>query len=154
MRAERLRTDCVQVMTAVTRPETGPAGIGVLAADAPSTMIGSIHEQALGSMDDLYFRAVLRALQLGKQIRASNISVLCPDERIVKLINREVQIEPGSPLVLQYMRVRALMHTYKLAEVVSVPRSRVEPARRLAVAASRMPARKPELQRSLFAAVS
>jgi len=152
MQADGLQTKSVQIATAVFHPKAGPAGIGVIAANAPATDISSIHEQALGSPEYLHFLAVLRALQLGKQIRAGNISILCPDERIVKLINRETPLEPGSPLAPLYMRIRALMHTYRLAEVRAVPRSRVEAARKLAAAASRMPARKTEPQGKLFAA--
>ena len=151
MRAEKLQTKSVQVMTAVARPETGPAGIGVVAINAPTEALSNIYEQALGNADDLQLRAVLRALQLGKQLHASNISILCPDEYVVKLVNREVALEPGSPLAVPYIKVRALMHTYQLAEVLAVPRSRVEPARRLAIEASRMPVHTKQIQKSLFA---
>ena len=151
MRAEKLQTKSVQVLTAVSDSETGPAGIGVVAANTPATTLGRIYEQALGDPDDLYFRAVLRALQLGKQLHASNISILCPDEYVVKLINREVPLEAGNRLTVPYMKVRAMMHTYKLAEVLAVPRSRVESAHRLAIAASKMQIRRPEPQGNLFA---
>jgi len=154
MRAERLRTKSVQILTAVSNPESGPAGIGVVAANAPATVAGSIYEQALGSTEELYLRAVLRALQLGKQLHASSVSILCPDEYAVKLVNREAPIEPGSPLALLYMKARALMYTYQLAEVLAVPRSRVESAHRLAVAATRMPAAKKDPQRTLFSAAA
>jgi len=150
MRAQRLRTKCVQIATAVFQPKVGPAGIGVVAAHAPATNVSSIHEQVFGGSDYLHLRAVLRALQLGKEIRARNISILCPDERVVKLVNREIPLEPGSPLAPLYMRIRALMYTYRLAEVRAAPRSRVQAARKLAAAASRMPARKVEPQRKLF----
>jgi len=152
MQADGLQTKSVQIATAVFQPKAGPAGIGVVAANAPATEIGSIHEQAFGSSEYLHFLAVLRALQLGKQIRAGNISILCPDERVVKVVNREAPLEPGSPLAPLYMRIRALMHTYRLADVRAAPRSRVEAARRLAAAASRTPARKIEPQGKLFAA--
>lgn len=153
MRTVKLQTKSVQVMTAVARPETGPAGIGVMAANTPAEAFGNIYEQALGNTDALHLRAVLRALQLGKQLHARNISILCPDEYVVKLVNRELSLEPGSPLAVPYIKIRALMHTYKLAEVLAVPRSRVEPARRLAIEAARMrtPVQGKQVQRSLFA---
>ncbi len=154
MRAHRLQTESVQILTAVFLPKAGPAGIGVAAADMPATTISTIYEQAFGSAEYLHFRAILRALQLGRELRAERISVLCPDEDTVKLINRETPMESGSRLVPLYMRIRALMHTYRLAEVRAVPRSRVKPAQRLAAAASRMPVRKKDLQRDLFAAAA
>ena len=150
MQADRLQTKSVQIATAVFRPQAGPAGIGVVAANASATDIGSIHEQAFGSSEYLHFLAILRALQLGKQVHAGSISILCPDERVVKVVNREAPLEPGSPLAPLYMRIRALMHTYPPAEVRAAPRSRVAAARRLAAAASRMPTRKIEPQRKLF----
>ena len=154
MQADRLHTESVQILTAVFLPKAGPAGIGVAAAGMPATTISSVYEQAFGSAEYLHFRAILRALQLGRELRAERISVLCPDEEIVKLINRETPMESGSGLVPLYMRIRALMHTYRLAEVRAVPRSKVAPAQRLAAAASRMPARKKDLQRDLFTAAA
>ena len=152
MQADKLQTRPVQILTAIFRPESGPAGIGIAVADAPANTIGGLREQAIGSREYLLFRAILRALQLGKELHAERIAILCPDEDSVRLINREMPLKPGSGLVPCYMRIRALMHTYRAAEVRVAPRSRVEPARRLAIAASRMPVRKPDPQRSLFAA--
>lgn len=149
MRPGRLRTKSVQILTAVFLPKAGPAGVGVAVANGPAATISSIYEQAFGSAEYLHFRAILHALRLGKSLRAERISVLCSDEEIVKLINREAPLEPGSPLFPIYTKIRGLMHTYRLAEVRAVPKSRVEPARRLAITASRMPVRK-KLQMDLF----
>lgn len=151
MPLERLRTKTVQMVTAVHRPESGPGGIGVVVAGASTTSFGSVYEQAVGSPLYLEFRAILRALQLGKRLKAEEISILCSDDQAVKIINRELPIEPASGLVPMFMKIRALMHTYQVAEVRCVPRSRVEPARRLAITASRMPQDKSELQGKLFA---
>jgi len=150
MQADKVQTKSVQILTAVFRPQTGPAGIAAVVANAPATAIGSIHEQAFGSAERLHFRAVLRALQLGRNLHARDISVLCPDEEVVKLINREAALEPGSSLTPLYVKVRALIYTYRLAEVRAVPRKRVVPAYRLAVAASRMSGWKKSPQKSLF----
>ena len=152
MRAGRVQTKSVQILTAVFRPPDGPAGIGVMVANAQGTVPSSLREQAVGSPEYLHLRAVLRALQLGRKLRAGNVSILCPDEYAVKLITRESPVEEGSRLVPLYMRIRALMHTFRLVEILAVSRSRVEPARRLAIAASRGPAPRQDLQRSLFAA--
>jgi hypothetical protein len=70
----------------------------------------------------------------------------------VKLVNREIALEPGGPLALLYIRIRALIYTYDRAEIRAVSRSRVRAARRLAVEASRMPVRSSNPQRELFAA--
>ena len=146
------KPEAVQIMTAVHIPEVGPAGIGVTTANAPANAISRVYDQSYGSAEYLELRAILRALQLGRSLRAGSISILCPDETIARIANREVSLELGSPLVPIYMKIRALMYTFKLAEIRAVPRSRVEPARRLAIAASRIPAQKPEPQRTLFAA--
>ena len=142
----------VQILTAVHIPGVGPAGIGVTTANAPANAVSRIFDQSFGSGEYLYLRAVLRALQLGKSLHIRNISILCPEDNVVRIVNREAPLEPGSPLVPIYMKIRALIHTFKMAEVRAVPRSRVKPARRLAVAASRIPSQRPEPQRSLFAA--
>ena len=142
----------VQIMTAVYIPEVGPAGIGVTTANAPANAISRVYDQSYGSTEYLELRAILRALQLGRSLRAGSVSILCPDEMIARIANRDVRLEPGSPLAPIYMKIRALMYTFKLAEVRAVPKSRVEAARRLAIAASRIPAEKPEPQRTLFAA--
>ena len=142
----------VQIMTAVHIPEVGPAGIGVTTANAPANAVSRVYDQSYGSAEYLELRAILRALQLGRSLRARSVSILCQGEVAAGIANREVQLEPGSPLAPIYMKVRALMYTFKLAEVRAVPKSRVEPARRLAIAASRIPVQKQEPQRSLFAA--
>ena len=142
----------MQIMTAVHIPEVGPAGIGVATANAPANAISRIYDQSYGSPEYLELRAIFRALQLGRSLRAGSVSILCPHEAVARIANREVPLELGSPLAPIYMKIRSLMHTFKLAEVRAVPRSRVEPARRIAVAASRIPAKKPEVQRTLFAA--
>lgn len=154
MQTGRSQTRSVQILSAVYHPESGPAGVGAIVADAPTTSFSSVHEQVFGSADQLYLRSVLRALQLGKKLHADNVSILCPDETTVKLINREIPLELGSPLAPLYIKSRAMMHTYRFAEVRIVPRSRVEPARRLAIAASRMPVRRTEPQRTLFSAAA
>jgi hypothetical protein len=142
----------VQIMTAVHIPEVGPAGIGITTANAPANAVSRIYDQSYGSAEYLELRAILRALQLGRSLRARSVSILCPDEMIARIANRDVHLEPGSPLAPIYMKVRALMYTFKLAEIRAVPKSRVEAARRLAIAASRIPAQKPQPQRTLFAA--
>ena len=142
----------VQIMTAVHIPKVGPAGIGVTTANAPANAISRIYDQSYGSSEYLELRAIFRALQLGRSLRAGSVSILCPDEAVARIANREVPLELGSPLAPIYMKIRALMHIFNLAEVRAVPKSRVEPARRIAVAASRIPAKKPEAQRTLFAA--
>lgn len=146
------RAAAVQIMTAVHIPAVGPAGIGVTTANAPANVVSRVYDQSYGTAEYLELRAILRALQLGRSLHAGSVSVLCPDEVIARIANREVPLELGSPLAPIYMKVRALMHTFKLAEVRAVPRSRVEPARRIAIAASRIPAKRPEPQRTLFAA--
>jgi len=146
------KAGAVQIMTAVHIPEVGPAGIGVTTANAPANAVSRVYDQSYGSAEYLELRAILRALQLGRSLRVGSVSVLCQNEVIARIANREAHLEPGSPLVPIYMKIRALMYTFKLAEVRAVPRSRVEPARRLAIAASRIPAQRQEPQRTLFAA--
>jgi hypothetical protein len=137
----------VQIMAAVHVPEVGPAGIGVTTANAPANAVSRVYDQSYGSAEYLELRAILRALQLGRSLRAGSVSILCEDEAIARIANRQTPLELGSPLAPIYMKVRALMYTFKLAEIRAVPR-----ARRLAIAASRIPAQKPQPQRTLFAA--
>ena len=142
----------MRILTDVFIPDEGPSGIGIVATNAPSTSVGGIYQQAVGDPEELRLRSVLRALQFGKDLNAERICILCPDEVTVKLVNREMPLEPGSPLALLYIKIRALIYTYSQAEVRAVPRARVRPARRLAIAASRMPVRSSNPQRELFAA--
>jgi len=137
MPREKLQTKSIQILTAVVSAKSGISGIGVVAPTVSSDRIRSIHEQDSGSSDYLHFKAVLRALQLGKILNSRNISVLCPDEKTVRVVNREEPLELGSPLVPLYIKIRALIYTYGTAEVLAVPKSRIGPARRLAVSAMR-----------------
>lgn len=142
----------VVILTAAFNPESGPAGIGAVAEGVSPEAVGSICEQAAGSSDYLHFRAILRALQLAKHLRAVEVRVLCPDERVVKMVNRELPLEPGSYLAPVYMRTRALMYTVPRVEVTSASKFRIAPARRLAIAASRV--RRKERQKDLFSAAA
>lgn len=150
MQASRLQTRSVQICVAVHRPEAGPAGIGVAAAGSPRDQLSGIREQAVGEPDVLFLRAILRALQLGRRLKAENVSILCPDQRAVRIVNREETLEPGSPLAPLYIRIKAQMYSFRDAEVLAVPQSRVEAARRLAMAASRNAHSKTEVQPELF----
>lgn len=146
------RAKPVRILTSAYFANEGPSGIGVVAVNAPAGSARSICEQTFGSEAELHFRSILRALQLGKELGARDIVVLCPDDEIVKLVNRETALEPGSPLALLYFRIRALIYTYRRAQVRAVSRSWVRAARRLAFEASRMPVRASNPQRELFAA--
>ncbi len=139
-------------MTDVFVADEGPSGIGVAAANAPSTSISSLYEQSFGEPEKLYLQSVLRALQLGKDLSAEKVCVLCPDEQTVRIVNREARLEPGSPLAPLYMRIRAQIYTYRQAEVRAVSRSRVREARNLALTASRLPIRSDNPQYELFPA--
>ncbi|MCX6376064.1 MAG: reverse transcriptase-like protein [Armatimonadetes bacterium] len=142
----------IRVLTSAYFSDEGPSGIGVLAVNAPVTSVGSVCEQTFGGEDELHFRSILRALQLGKELGAKDILILSPSDKIVKLVNREIALEPGGPLALLYIRIRALIYTYDRAEIRAVSRSRVRAARKLATQASRMPVRSSNPQRELFAA--
>lgn len=150
MLANRLKTRSLQICVAVYRPEIGPAGIGAAAVGAAKDEISGIREQTVGGQEELHLRAILRALQLGRRLKTENISILCADQRTVRIVNKEEPLEPGSPLVPLYIRIRAQMYTFREAEVLAVPQSRVEPARRLAIAASRTVSGKTEVQPGLF----
>ena len=131
----------LQILTAISPGHGGVSGIGVAASGLGGATLGTIREEARGGSDELYLRAILRALELGRRLHAENVSILCPDEATVALANGEARLEPGSPLTPTYIRVRALMHSYRFSEVRLAARSRVEQARRLAVSAGRMPVR-------------
>lgn len=139
-------------MTAVVQMASGHAGIGVVAPIASPNTISSIREQAAGTRDYLYFKAVLRALQLGKHMNARNVSVLCPDEKTVDIVTRKVPLELGSPLAPLYIKIRALVYTFANAEIMVVPITRVEPAARLALAAGKSQIGEVATQTSLFPA--
>ena len=141
----------LRIMTDVFVADEGPSGIGVAAANAPATSISALYEQSFGEPEQLYLQSVLRALQLGKDLSADKICVLCPDERTVRIVNREISLKPGSPLAPLYMRIRAQMYTYRQAEVRAVARTRVRQARGLALTASRMPVRPANPQYEMFA---
>lgn len=151
MQARESGNESLQVLTAVVASESGTSGIGVATVGGPSTTITHLREQAVGSVDQLYLHAILRALQLGHRLGAENVSVLCPHDTAVKLVNREISMEPGSNLGPACVRIRALMHTFRQSDVVLVTKSRVEPARRLAASAAGVPVRGGEPQNGLFA---
>jgi hypothetical protein len=138
-------------MTDVFVADEGPSGIGVAASNAPATSISTLYEQSFGEPEKLYLQSVLRALQLGKDLSAEKICVLCPDEQTVRIVNRETPLEPGSPLAPLYIRIRAQIHTYRQAEVRVVSHTRVRQARSLALTASRMPVRSDNPQYEMFA---
>ncbi len=152
MQTNRRTTKPLRVLTDAFIADDGPSGVGAVAVNAPSAYISSVFEQRMGPPEELYLRAILYGLQIGKELGACNISVLCPDETAVKIANRELALEHGSPLAPLYMRIRALIYTYAQAEVRAVPRSRVKHARSLALSASRMPIRRANPQYELFAA--
>lgn len=151
MQSARSGARPLRVLTDVFVSDDGPSGIGVLAANTPSPNNGSIYEQAFGKPEELSLLSVLQALKLGKNLNAERICVLCPDEITVKIVNRETPLQIGSPLAPTYMSIRALIYTYQKAEVRAVSRSRVRPARELAIAASRLPVRSSNPQFELFA---
>jgi len=142
----------LRVLTDAYVAEEGTSGVAAVAVNAPSAYVSSVYEQRIASPEELYLRGILYGLQIGKEIGTCNISVLCPDEIAVKIANRELPLEHGSPLAPLYMRIRALIYTYAQAEVRAVPRSRVKHARTLAQSASRMPAHRTNPQYELFAA--
>ncbi len=150
MQAEKSQTNPVEILTAVHQTDSGVGGIGVVVPNAKRTAAGRDYEQADGSLEELQFRAVLRALQFGKQLRADRVSVLCSDKSAVSQVNRETPVAAGGRLPLLYMQIRALIYTYQRAEVLAVPKSKVRAARRLAVAASRMPVRVSRSPGTLF----
>jgi len=147
------RAKPIRILTGACFADSGPSGIGVVAVNAPATSVGSVCEQTFGDEDELHFRSILRALQLGKDLGVGSILVLSPSDKIVKLVNREIALEPGGPLALLYIRIRALIYTYHRVEVRAVSKSRVRAARKLAVQASRAPVRSAQAQGELFAAV-
>lgn len=151
MQAERSQTKVLQIQTAVCRPDSGPGGIGVAVPGVGPTVAGHIYEQAYGSREELLYRAVHRALELGKRLGADQVSVLCPDESVVRQINRETPVPQDGRLPLLYMRLKALMYTFRHAEVSAAPEGRVRAAQRLALAASRIPAKAGKKARTLFA---
>lgn len=150
MQAEESQTNPIQILTAAYRTDSGPGGIGLVVRNAAPTAVGQVYEQSYGSIEELQFRAVLRALQLGKKLRANRICVLCPDESVVKQVNREVPVAAEGTLPLLYMQIKALVYTYRQAEVIAVSKSKVRAARRLAVAASKIPVRRKAAPRTLF----
>ena len=153
MQAGGSQTRSVQFLTAAVSPETGPGGIGVVALNVCPTEPAGVYEQAIGTSEELLYTAVLRALQLGKRLGASEVTVFCPDEMVVKQINRELRIVTGGRLALLYIKVKALMYRFESARVVTASRSKVSAARKLALAASRIPVPKKESPRTLFTTV-
>jgi hypothetical protein len=138
-------------MTAVFQPKSGPAGIGVLAPDVEVSQMGSLYEEASGlSSEELSFFGVQRALELARSLESMRVIVLLADEKAVRLINRETPILPGSLLALYYIKIRALMYTFKSAQIVAVPRGRVRPAIKLAAAHGRISERRTAIQKTLF----
>ncbi len=144
MRADRSQTRALQIQTAVCLPEAGPGGIGVAAPEVGPTVAGRVYEQAYGSREELLYRSVFRALELGKRLGVERFSVLCPDEAVSRQINREEPVPRQGRLPLLYMKIKALMYACGNAEVVFAPEGRVRAALKLAIAASRIPARRRE----------
>ena len=143
----------IRILTDAYPVEGGPSGIGIVAVNAPPNRISRISEQAFGSAQGLHFRAILEALELAADLGARGVVVYCPDPPTVRLVNREIPLSPGSPLVPLYVRIRALMHSFPDAKVRCVARSRVKFARRLAMEAISRPVRSADPQGDLFAAV-
>ena len=141
----------IRILTDTYPVADGPSGIGIVAVNAPAGSISRISEQAFGSAQGLHFRAVLEALQLAGELGARSVVIYCPDPLVVRLVNREVALSPGSSLVPLYIRVRALMHSFPNAKVRCVARSRVKVAGRLAMEAIHRPIRASDPQRELFA---
>jgi hypothetical protein len=112
--------------------------------------VGSLYEEASGGSDELAFLGVQRALELARSLEAERVVVLLSDEKVARLVNREAPVLPGSLLALYYIKVRALMHTFKSAKIVAVPRGRVCPAIKLAATRGRIPERRADLQKTLF----
>lgn len=150
MQADRLQTKNLMIETAACRPDSGPGGIGVVARNVHPTVAGRICEQAYGDAEELTYRAVYRALDLGKRLRLDEVSILCPNETIVKQINRELPVPQQGRIPLLYVRVKSLMYTYKHAEIIAAPEGRVRAARKLAVAGSRIPIPVKKVPRTLF----
>lgn len=150
MRADRLKTETLMMETAVCRPDSGPGGIGVVARNVHPTVAGRICEQAYGSVEELTYRAVFRALDLGKRLRLEQVSILCPNETVARQINRELPVPQEGRIPLLYVRVKALMYTYKQAEIIAAPLGRVRAARKLALAGSRIPVPVKKEPRTLF----
>jgi ribonuclease HI len=145
-----LQTKTLVIETAVCRPDSGPGGVGVVARDVHPTVAGRICEQAYGSIEELTYRAVLRALDLGKRLGLERVSILCPNETIARQINRELPVPQESRIPMLYVRVKALMYTYKRAEIIAAPEGRVRAARKLAMAGSRIPVPVKKEPRTLF----
>ena len=150
MRSDEYCIKSLKILTAVYHAKVGPSGIGVIAANAPILAAGCLCEQSLGSKDDLYFRSILRALEIGQRFRSENLVILCPDETTVRLVNRERGLPAGNPQIPLYVRIRALMYTFQSVEILSAARSTVGSAYRLAIEASRLPVRADKVQGSLF----
>ncbi|GEM_PF-2782038 len=150
MQADRSQTRSLKIQTAVCRPERGPGGIGVAVAGVGPTVAGRIYEQAYGAEDELMYRAVLRALELGKRLGVESVSVLCPNDTIARQINRAIPVPQQGRLPMLYVKVKALMYTFRHAEVVSVPDGKVRAAHKLALAASRIPVPVRQEPRTLF----
>ncbi len=152
MQADRSRSKPLRIEAAVCSQDTGPGGLGVVVRDAGPTVAGRLYEQAYGTREELLYRAVFRALELGKRLGADHVRVLCPDEEITRQINRETPVPQIGRLPILYIKVKTLMYTFGSAEVAAAPDGRVRSAHKLAVAASKIPqSAKPE-PRTLFSA--
>ncbi|MHB0912019.1 MAG: hypothetical protein ACYC2Y_01060 [Armatimonadota bacterium] len=101
----------LQMQIAVRENASGPAWVWIAAGRATTV------EKATGDRTYLHLLGVLRALELGRNLRVESISVFCPDEAAARIANRELPLPAGSPLGPIYIRIRAMMHTYRRAEL-------------------------------------
>lgn len=148
MQEEKPNGEGIRILVAAVCPESGPGGIGVVAINAPTIAGSRVYEQAEGTAESLHYRSVIRGLELARRLRAKKVLVACADEATVKQINQEMPVPQRGRLPLLYIKSRALMHMFTEARIVFVPRRVVAPALKLALAASRIPVRKPP--RDLF----
>ncbi len=117
---------------------SGRHGIGVVIRNRRHQRLESLTEQAVGGPPDrARFAAIAAALRAGRRLGIDRMVVYCHDPSVVDQINRR---EPTPPERLAgCLEVRALLHTYRHAEVAAVPWPRTLEAIGLAREAASQP---------------